>query len=71
MSNGNSGPEYLVSLAKQASSGSTLHLAALKALGEAGGSASQEYLVSLARQVINGSTLHLATLEALGKACRE
>jgi hypothetical protein len=71
MSNVNKGAEYLVSLAKQVTNGSTLHLATLNALGDAGGPAAQDYLVGLAKQVTNGSTLHLAVLEALGKASRD
>ncbi|KQW11945.1 MULTISPECIES: hypothetical protein [Pseudomonas] len=70
MNNVNEGALYLVSLAKQVTNGSAVHLAALKALGEAGGPAAQDYLVSLAKQLTNGSALHLATIEALGKASR-
>lgn len=71
MSNTNKGVEYLLSLAKQVTNGSAVHLAALKALGAAGGPAAQEYLVSLAKQVTNGSAVHLAAVDALGKASRD
>ncbi|WLH78050.1 hypothetical protein PSH81_20245 [Pseudomonas sp. FP2335] len=72
MSTGNNiGTEYLVGLAKQATNGSAVHLAALSALGQAGGPAALDYLVGLAKQATNGSALHLAAVAALGKASRE
>lgn len=69
--NANKGVEYLISLAKQSTSGTAVHLAAIKALGEAGGPAAQEYLISVAEQSTNGTAAHVATVASLGKASRE
>lgn len=69
--NANKGVEYLISLAKQSSNGTAVHLAAVKALGEAGGPAAQEYLVSLANQVSTGTAVHMAAVAAIGRASRE
>lgn len=70
MSNGNAGVQYLITAAKSASSGSSVHLQVLSALGEAGGDAAQAYLITLVKSSSTGSTVHKAAIAALGRASR-
>lgn len=71
MSKGNSGVEYLISVADSASTGSAVHKVALSALGEAGGAAARDYLIGVAKSAAGGSAVQKEALEALGRASRE
>lgn len=68
---GNSGVEHLISIAKGATKGGTLHTAVITALGEAGGQSARGYLIEVIDNATKGGTLQLAAIAALGRASRE
>jgi len=68
---GNSGVEHLIKIAKMASKSGDVHVAAIAALGEAGGPAARSFLIDVIDDADGGSTLQIRAIAALGRASRD
>ncbi|WP_130902744.1 hypothetical protein [Pseudomonas sp. Sample_23] len=63
--------DYLIRVVKENSRGCAAQLAALEALGEAGGDAAIDCLIAYANDASGGSAGHLSSLRAMGRAARQ
>ncbi|MDI3355676.1 hypothetical protein MO767_15115 [Pseudomonas sp. UYIF39] len=62
--------DYLIRAIGDNSKGSNAQLAAVEALGEAGGDQAIDHLITFASDVARGSNAHMAVIKALGRAAR-
>ena len=61
---------YLIQAIKDSAKGSGAQMAAVEALGEAGGNQAIDYLMGFATEANRGSNALLTALRALGRASR-
>ncbi|HCF4734607.1 TPA: hypothetical protein NIF12_006577, partial [Pseudomonas aeruginosa] len=70
MTGENDAVQHLISVEKRMTAGTPAHLAALEALGEAGGAAARTHLISVEKRMTAGTPAHMAAVKALGRATR-
>ncbi|MDD2136709.1 hypothetical protein [Pseudomonas kurunegalensis] len=64
------GVDFLIRQCRSCSNGSAMQLAAIEALGYAGGEIAVDFLIDFTSEVSRGSAAQLEALKAIGRASR-